>query len=302
MMSLLKSLGAVNTMYNLVSLIKRNIKVYLRDKASVFFSFLSVIILLALYFLFLGRQYTSGSSFDGLSDELKTFLSVGVIMGGVLVINTVSLSLGVMGSIVADLETRRLDGFLVTPIERFKISLAYYISAILVTAAFTLMMWFITILYVGLFSGYWYHIDTIIYASLLILLFTFISSAMMLFLVTLLKSQNAFGALAGVLGTVIGFMSGIYMPLEVLGPGMTKVASLNPFTHMTILLKKVLLKEPFSLLNPMLAEGLESPYGTLNIGVFGLNIPLVYLILGALLLAFIFLFLSYRNMNRKMRK
>lgn len=289
-------------MYNLLSLIKRNIKVYLRDKASVFFSFLSVIILLALYFLFLGRQYTSGAHFDTLSSNLKTFLSVGVIMGGVLVINTVSLSLGVMGSIVADLETRRLDGFLVTPIERYKVSVAYYVSSVIVTSFFTLIMWFLTILYVGLFTGYWYHFDTIIIVSLLLLLFTYISSAMMLFLVTLIKSQNAFGALAGVLGTVIGFMSGIYMPLEVLGAGMTKVASLNPFTHMTILLKQILLKEPFALLDPNFAEALKIPYGTINIGVFGLDIPLVYLIIGSVILALLFLLLSYRNLNRKMKK
>lgn len=301
-MSLLKSLAKGNIMYNLSALIKRNIKVYIRDKASVFFSFLSVIILLTLYMLFIGRQYTTGPEFDAMSAELKTFLSIGVIMGGVLVINTVSLSLGVMGSIVADLESRRLQGFLVTPIERYKISLAYYVSAIIVTSFFTLLMWFITILYVGLFSGYWYNLDTILITCLLILLFTFISSAMMLFLVTLLKSQNAFGALAGILGTVIGFISGIYMPLYVLGEGITKVASLNPFTHMTVLLKQVLLKEPFSLLDPNFAEALKVPFGTANIGVLGLDIPLFYLIIASVVIALLFLFLSYRNMNRKMIK
>ena len=76
-------------MYDLISLIKRNTLTFLRDKAAVFFSFLSVIILLGLYFLFIGRQYTSGLNMD---DNLKTFLSASVMMGGVLVINTVSLA------------------------------------------------------------------------------------------------------------------------------------------------------------------------------------------------------------------
>lgn len=289
-------------MYNMLALIKRNIKVYVRDRAAVFFSFLSVIILLGLYFLFLGKQYTSGSEFESISEELRLFLGVGVIMGGVLVINTVSLSLGVMGTIVSDLETRRLEGFMVTPVERYKVILAYFISSALVTFILSLLMWILTVLYVGFASGYWYSIETILMASLVLLFYTFISSTLMLFLVTLIKSQNAFGALAGVLGTVIGFMSGIYMPLSVLGDGMAKVASLMPFTHMTILLKQVLLKEAYAKVPEALANGLEEPYGTLNIGVFGINIQMIYLMLGCFLIAMVLLLLAYRNMNKKMVK
>lgn len=289
-------------MYNVNALIRRNIKVFLRDKAAVFFSFLSVIILLGLYFLFLGRQYTSGISFDAISTNLKTFLGVGVIMGGVLVINTVSLSLGVMGTIVSDIETRRLEGFMVTPIERYKVILAYFISSTIVTVTLSVMMWLLTVLYVGFASGYWYSIQTILLSSLLILFYTFISSALMLFLVTLIKSQNAFGALAGVLGTVIGFMSGIYMPLFVLGKGMANIASLVPFTHMTILLKQVILKEAYAELPALFAEGLAESYGTQNIGVFGTAVPMFWLMAGSFMIAMILLLLAYRNMNKKMVK
>lgn len=288
-------------MFDLTSLIKRNIKIFIRDKAAVFFSFLSVIILLSLYFLFIGRQYTSGGSFDSTPDDIKTFLSMGVIMGGVLVINTVSLSLGVMGSIVTDIDTRKLDGYLVTPVKRYKIVLSYYLSSIIVTATLTIFMWLLTVLYVGL-NGHWYSLETILIASALVLFYTFISSALMLFLVTMIKSVNAYGALAGILGTVIGFMSGIYMPLEVLGAGMTKVASLVPFTHMTILLKQVLLKEPYALLHPDFQAGLEVPYGTINIGVFGIDIAMPLLMLGSFGIALILLALAYRNMNKKMGK
>ena len=289
-------------MFNITSLIKRNVKVFLRDKAAVFFSFLSVIILLGLYFLFLGRQYTTGGSFDSIEDNLKTFLGVGVIMGGVLVINTVSLSLGVMGTIVSDIETRRLEGFMVTPIERYKVILSYFISSTLVTVVLSLMMWGLTILYVGLSSGYWYNLETILVSSLLILFYTFISSALMLFLVTLIKSQNAFGALAGVLGTVIGFMSGIYMPLFVLGKGMSNVASVVPFTHMTILLKQVILKQAYAELPAPFAEALGQSYGTQEIGVFGIDIPMFWLMVGSFGVALILLALAYRNMNKKMVK
>lgn len=289
-------------MYNLTSLVKRNIKVFIRDRASVFFSFLSVLIMLLLYFLFLGKQYTSDPGLDTLTQNQKTFLSMGVIMGGVLVINTISLSLGVMVSIVNDLQTRKLEGFLVTPIPRIKIILSYFISSFIVTALLTLLMWAVTILYLGISTGYWYSIETILLSTLLLIFYTLISTSFMMGLVSFLKSQNAFGVIAGILGTVIGFMSGIYMPLHILGKGMSHVASILPFTHMTILLKQVLLKQPYALLSPEVKSAVEVFYGTQEIGIFGVNVSMVWLMIGIVILSFLFLFVAYRNMIKKMVK
>jgi multidrug/hemolysin transport system permease protein len=42
------------------AMVKRNLKIYFRDKASVFFSMLSVIIIFALYILFIGDSVNSG--------------------------------------------------------------------------------------------------------------------------------------------------------------------------------------------------------------------------------------------------
>lgn len=297
-------------MYNLINLIKRNTLIFLRDKTAVFFSFLSVIILLALYFLFIGRQYVDDSNFGDfvISDNLKTFLSTSVIMGGVLVINTVSLSLGVMGNVITDLEYRRLDGFLVTPVKRYKIILGYYVTSIIVTATLTLFMWFLTVIYVGIFSGYWYSLETIFKASGLIILFTFVSATLMIFLTTLLKSVNAFGALSGILGTLIGFMSGIYMPLFVLGKSMAYVASVVPFTHMTIMLKQVILNEPYQALvseTGFPVQGISEIgnfYGTNEIGIFGNEVNIWLILFASVLLGIGLLMIAYRNMNKKMGK
>lgn len=289
-------------MYDLKCLIKRNILIFLRDKTAVFFSFLSVMILLALYFLFIGRQFTSGSDFDGVSSNLKTYLSTSVIMGGVLVINTVSLALGVMGNIITDMEYKILDGFLVTPVRRQKIVISYYISSIIVTATLTLMMWFITVIYVGLASTYWYSFGTILKVSGLIVFYTLISATLMIFLVTRLKSVNAFGTLSGVLGTLIGFMSGIYMPLIVLGQSMAYVASLVPFTHMTILLKQVILAGPYQEIGVHMAEGVAPFYGTREIGILGQDVSL-WIIMGiTVLIGLVLLYFAQRKLEKQMSK
>ena len=300
-MSLLELLGVKN-MYDLQGLILRNIKTFIRDKTAVFFSFLSVIILLALYFLFIGKQYTSGAEFDAMDGNLKTFLSTGVIMGGVLVVNSISLSLGVMGNMITDIEQRKLEGFLVTPIKRYKIVLSYFISSILVTFVLTLVMWFLTILYVGVITGYWYSIGTILSISLLVFLYTFVSSSFMIFIVSMLKTVNAFSTVAGVLGTVVGFICGIYMPLEVLGKGVAKFSSLVPFTHMTIWLKQIILSEPYGELNPLLVKELEVFYGTLEIGVLGYEVNPIWIAIGITVFSIGLLAISYRNMSKKLVK
>lgn len=293
-------------MYDLTSLIKRHILNFLRDKSAVFFSFLSVLILLALYFLFIGRQYTDGEELAMLDPNLKTYLTAGIMMGGILIINTASLSLGMMGNLINDLYYRKLDGFLVTPVKRYKVILSYYISSILVTSVLSLLMWFLTYLYVGVSSGYWYSLKTLIDASLLVIFFTFISSTLMIFLTTLIKSINAFGGLSGVLGTFIGFTSGIYIPLFVLGKTMTNVASFIPFTHMAIILKGVLLEGPYEILAqtipPEGMEQIETAFGSKEIGVLGNDVSMWIIMLVTMGLAFLLLFLSYRNMNKKMGK
>ena len=49
---------------------------------------------------------------------LIEYIKISNMMGGILVINTISLSLGIMGNIVTDLEQRSLDAYLVTPVKK----------------------------------------------------------------------------------------------------------------------------------------------------------------------------------------
>lgn len=294
-------------MHDLVSLTKRHVLKFLRDKAAVFFSFLSVLILLALYFLFIGKSYTSGTDLNMLSQSEKTFIIAGIMMGGILVINTLSLSLGIMGNLITDLEQKKLDAFLVTPVKRYKIIISYYLSAILVTSVLSIFMWFLTVIYVGISSSFWYPISTILIVTLVLILFTFISASLMVYLVTLLKSVNAFGALSGILGTFVGFMSGIYMPLVVLGKSMQYVASVIPFTHMAIILKSILLEGPYDI---MVSKGIPEEamssirlaYGSEEIGVLGFNVSMPVIMLVSLFISFLLLLLAYRNMTKKMVK
>ena len=309
-MCLLMLLERMKYMYEFVSLVKRHMLKFLRDKTAVFFSFLSVIILLTLYFLFIGENYVSelrSVQEEGfISREFVDFIKISNMMGGILVINTISLSLGIMGNIITDLEQRSLDAYLVTPVKRYKIIFSYYISSIIVTAFFTLLMWAFTIVYAGMISGYWFSFDVILKTTLLLLFFTFVSASLMIYLTTLLRSVNAFGTLSGVLGTLIGFICGIYMPLAIFSNGVQYISSIFPFTHMTILLKNIMLKEPLETLESIIpvenVNEMRLYFGVNELGLFGQHVDMIWLMLGTAVIAAILLYFGYINMSKKIKQ
>lgn len=288
-------------MFQLNSLVKRNIKIFLRDKAAVFFSFLSVLILLILYFLFLRNSYETG--LDDLTSSDKTFLSMSQMMSGVLVINTLTLALGMMGNMVNDIYYHKFDSFLVTPTKRSTILLSYYVSSIAVTFILSIFMWLLTVLYVFITAGVTYSFLSIVLVSLLLLVYTFISASIMIFIISFVKSINAFGTISGVLGTFIGFVSGIYMPLSILPKAVSYVASLNPFTHMTILMRRIILEKPFERASTMIPEEgmalLKEPYGYNEIGVLGMDVSLSVIMIVIVLLSLVLFYITMKRLSKK---
>ncbi|MDD3397524.1 MAG: ABC transporter permease [Clostridia bacterium] len=282
-------------MYELVTLTKRHIKNYLRDKMSVFFSFLSIIILLVIYLLFLASLY---GNLEGFTEVENSIYTVGYIMGGVIVIGTITLSLGVIGSYVTDLESKKINGFLVSPIKRSRLIISYYLSTVIITLFFMLLMFLLVFLYLGILVGYWYSLTVVLYSILTIIVFVFISSPLVVFLAILIKSNNAFAALSAIIGTVIGFISGIYVPLSILSPFMSNLASLMPFSHMTIFLRRLLIGDDILIQIP--DEALND-LGLKNLNVFNLNLS-IYLILGIfLVISLSLLVFSYLRVNKKQK-
>ncbi len=298
-------------MYEVSSLIKRNIKNYLRDPMSVFFSFLSVIILMMIYILFLGDIGGDGLK-DILSDKEMRFLIYSQMMAGVLVLNTLTIPLGNLGNVVVDFEQHQIDAFVVTPVKRYKIILGYYISSLLITLVFSLLMWWLAIVVLGLVTGIYFSFAIAVQISLWIVLFVLISTSIMVFLVTFIKSINAFGAVSGIFGSLIGFISGIYMPLTSSSPDFLKgLASVVPFTHMVTSLKQVLMQPSFDLIaerigDPAISSDVISQvrdgFGANSVGFLGLSVEPYVMIIVAVVLGIGFMILSTIRLSKRINQ
>jgi len=285
---------------------RRSIRLFLRDRATVFFSFLSTIILLGLYFLFIGKSYA-----DGIRAAIGDFLSHDSIYAtvyiqmivGVLVLNSLSLSLGAFSIIARDFESRRVDGFLLTPAKPSQLLAAYFSGGLIVSFVLNSFTWLLSVGIIGLAFGYWASASTIL-AVIGILIFASVTScSIMLLMIALVKSSAAIAVFSGVAGTFLGFLCGIYMPYAQLGKGVEKVGSLLPLTHLTIWLKQIVLADAFRQLDiaAEFQDVLLESFSAQEVGLAGLNIPLGGMLLYTAVFALACLFFAGRIAGRRFR-
>lgn len=240
-------------MSGVFTLVKRNIKLFLRDKATVFFSFLSTLILVALYFLFIAKIYTSGMDNPdaggiaaSLTENAKNFIVYSQMMAGVLVLNSMSLATGAFSTIAKDFESGRIGSLLLTPVKTYEIILAYFATGFIVSFGINTFTWVLSYIIIGVTTGYWLASGAFLMVLLVLFVASLISCALMLLITALVKSSSAIGVVNGVSGTFFGFLCGIYMPYGNLGEGTKIIGSFLPFSHLTIWLKRVMLDDAFS--------------------------------------------------------
>ena len=106
----------------------RNLKVFFKDKSSVFFSLLAVFIIIGLYALFLGDVWTSSmSDIAGIR-----FLMDSWIMAGLLAVTSVTTTMGAYGIMVQDREKKITKDFAASPVGNKNIVGGYIIGAVII--------------------------------------------------------------------------------------------------------------------------------------------------------------------------
>lgn len=235
-----------------IQLTKRNLRLFLRDRATVFFSFLSTLILVALYFLFIAKTYTD--AMDTLPGELlgasldagaKNFLVYLQMMAGVLVLNSMSLATGAFSTVAKDFESGRIDSLLLSPVSVFDLIFSYFAAGLCASFGINSFTWAVSYAIIGIATGYWLAAGAFLTVLAVLLVASLVSCSLMILVTALVKSSTAIGVVNGVSGTFFGFLCGIYMPYSNLGEGTKTIGSFLPFSHLTIWLKQVVLDSAF---------------------------------------------------------
>lgn len=240
-------------MREILYLTKRNSLVFLRDRKAVFFSILSMLIVLGLMVIFLGsmnsqnlvellQQY--GGKRDLAQDEENARALIQMwTLAGILVVNSVTVTLTVIGTMVQDEEQSRLASFYVTPVKRGKLVLGYVLAAWLTGAALSMLTLAAGEIY--MLSQGWGLLPAPVLAAMcgMILLNTFVYASLGYLMAMFIHSYSAWGGMLTIVGTLVGFAGGIYLPMSAYSERLQTVLKCLPILQGISMMRRVCLEE-----------------------------------------------------------
>ena len=225
----------------MISFAKRNLLVFFKDRSSVFFSLLAVFIIIGLYALFLGDVWTNSINVEG-----GRFLMDSWIGSGLLAVVSVTTTMGAFGIMVEDKTKKIVKDFISSPLKRTNIAGGYILSAYLIGIIMSLITLVLVEIYIIGNGGTLISFSTFIKVLGILILSTFANTSIMLFIVSFFNSNNAFSTASTIIGTIIGFLTGIYLPIGQLPKGMQWVIKLFPPSHSAALFRQVMMEEPMA--------------------------------------------------------
>lgn len=225
-------------MIGLLHLLQRNNKLFRRDRTQVFFSLLSVFIVLFLYILFLQKsQLDAIESMIPMTSGVKILVNEWMV-AGILSIMGVTTTLGALGLYVRDREEGVFLDLLTTPMRALQLQLSYVINAWIIGMAFSLIGLALCEVFIVATGG-----DVLAFPAMLkvigfLALGVTASSAMNCVLILFTNRQSSFSTLGTIVGTAIGFFCGVYVPIGVLPEFVQKIITAFPISHYTSLLRQ----------------------------------------------------------------
>ena len=276
-------------MRTLINLVKRNLYMFFRNKSEVFFSFLSVIIILGLYVLFLSDLQISGlkqtvGDVEGLSVLVNSW-----VMSGLIAVSTVTLSLGSLGRIVADRQNNSIDDFLVAPINRNKVFLSYIISTFIIAFIISIILFAIAEAYIVYSGGQLLSIINIFKVLGVIAISIISSSLLMLFIISFVKNEQTYSVVSTIVGTLIGFVTGAYIPMGIMPAGLQTFSNVLPVSQTASLFRRIMMEGPATkiLNSPELLDEYYKMQGVnLYIGNYELSFNFMLLFIGLTIVVF----------------
>lgn len=223
---------------------KRNLKLFFRDRSAVFFSLMAILIIIVLYAAFLGDVW--------LPDSMKNIEGASSLMGswlvsGLLAVASVTTTMGAFGVMIDDRVKKIERDFCASPFPKSRLTAGYLGSAFLIGTIMSIITFAAAELYIVLKGGDWLAFIPCLKMLLLIFLSAIANTSVVCFIVSFFKSQHAFSTASTIIGTAIGFLAGIYLPIGSLPSSVQTVIKLFPVSYSASLFRQILMEAPMKM-------------------------------------------------------
>ena len=275
----------------LKALVKRDTKLFFKDKGMFFTSLITPLILLVLYGTFLGNVYEDifrgalNAAGATAPDELIGGCVGGELASSLLVVCCVTVAFCSNMLMVQDKVNGTRRDLTISPVGRGTLALGYYISTLISTLLVCYVATAVCLLYMAN-VGWYLTVGDVLLLLLDVFLLVMFGTALSSIINHFLSSQGQISAVGTVVSAGYGFLCGAYMPISQFSDGLQKVISFLPGTYGTSLLRNHALRGVFEEMDSQgfPAEVVEAIKDSVdcNLYFFGEKVTLstMYLILG----------------------
>ena len=297
-------------MTGLFALVKRNAKLYFKDKGMFISSLITPIILLVLYATFLKNVYTSSFTnalaIPGLtiSTALINGFVGGQLISSLLAVCCVTVAFCCNLLMIKDKTSGARQDLTVASLKPGTLGLSYYLATLISTLIITVTATAVSFAYLAAVGWYLSAGDAAL-VLLDVLLLTLFGTALACCVNFFLSTDGQASAVGTIVSAGYGFICGAYMPISSFGSGLQKVLSFFPGTYGTALLRNHCLRGAFNEL-----ETLRLPESTLsalrdgfdcNLYFFGSKVGFggMYLVLCGSTLLLVGLYIAFHRLRRQ---
>ena len=297
-------------MTELSALIKRNIKLYFRDKGMFFSSLITPIILLILFVTFLGSIYrdsfASALSAAGINADASLIDGCvgGQLISSLLAVTCITVAFCSNLIMIKDKTSGARRDLTVSPLRLSTLGFSYYLAALISTLIINLTAAAVSLAYLA-FVGWYLSAADVLLLILDIFLLTMFGTALSSCVNFFLSSDGQASAVGTIVSAGYGFICGAYMPVSNFSPALQKILSFLPGTYGTVLLRNHAMRGAFRQMTKdgIPQEVIEKICDSVdcNLYFFGekVSVSAMYMVLCASILLFIGIYIAVNLIKEK---
>ena len=228
-------------MTGLANLIRRDRRLFFKEKGMLISSLITPVVLLVLYATFLASVYRDSfvsalpQGFP-VADALVDATVGGELISSLLAVSCVTVAFCSNLMMVQDKVSGALRDLTVSPVRRSTVALAYFIASALVTLIVTFVAFGASLLYLWR-MGWYLTFGDVARIALDVFLLTLFGVALSSCVNFPLSTNGQASAVGTIVSAGYGFLCGAYMPISNFGEGLQRVLSFLPGTYGTALFR-----------------------------------------------------------------
>ncbi len=228
-------------MTTVFALIRRNVKLFFKDKGTFFTSLATPIILLVLYATFLNNVYKDSflaSIPQGVPVDEKVIdgLVGGLLLSSLLAVSTVTVPFCANLCMVADKASGARGDLSISPVKPYQLAIAYYVATVINGLIISFVALALGCAYLAII-GWYMSFGDVLLLLLDVVLLTLFGTALSSLICYPLTTQGQISAVSSIVSAGYGFICGAYMPISQFSTGLKNVLGFFPGMYGTSLVR-----------------------------------------------------------------